>query len=83
MVKQDHDFPAHLRKPTNVSLDMELVAEAKRLGINISRACETGLGQQIAREQGRLWKLENAAALESSNAYVEHNGLPLTQHRQF
>jgi antitoxin CcdA len=83
MVKQDHDFSAHIRKPTNVSLDTALVAEAKRLGINISRACETGLSQQIAQEHGRVWKQENAAALESSNTYVEHTGLPIAQHRQF
>jgi antitoxin CcdA len=81
MVKLDHDFQG--RKATNVSLDPQLVAEAKRLGINISRACETGLSQQIAEEHGRRWKHDNAAALESSNTYVEHNGVPLAQHRQF
>jgi len=83
MVKHDHDFPGRARKATNVSLDIELVAEAKRLGINISRACETGLSQQIAEEHGRLWKQENASALESSNAYVERNDLPLAPYRQF
>lgn len=83
MVKHDHAFSNQSRKATNVSLDIQLVAEAKRLGINISRACEAGLSQQIAEEHGRAWKLENAAALESSNAYVEKHGLPLAQHRQF
>jgi len=83
MVKHVHDFSGQSRKATNVSLDIQLVAEAKRLGINISRACEAGLSQQIAEQHGRAWKLENAAALESSNAYVEQHGLPLAQHRQF
>lgn len=27
------------------------------------------------------WKEDNAGAIESSNAYVEKHGLPLTQHR--
>lgn len=80
MGKHDRDFP---RKPTNLSLDAALVAEARRLGINVSRACEAGLSEHIARERERLWKQENASALESSNAYVERHGLPLGRHRQF
>lgn len=83
MAKHEYDLAAEARKPTNVSLAISLVAEAKRLGINISRACEVGLRAQIAKEQGRLWREENAAALENSNDYVEQHGLPLSRHRQF
>ncbi|SUC82672.1 Post-segregation antitoxin (ccd killing mechanism protein) encoded by the F plasmid [Pannonibacter phragmitetus] len=36
-----------------------------------------------ARERAEIWLRENAAALESSNAWVEENGLPLDQYRQF
>ncbi|WP_097092217.1 type II toxin-antitoxin system CcdA family antitoxin [Novosphingobium sp. Chol11] len=77
------EFTGQARKPTNVSLDTALVAEAKGLGINISRACEVGLLEQIAKERGRLWREENASALKSSNDYVEQHGLPLSRHRQF
>lgn len=80
MGRHDRDFP---RKATNVSLDISLVAEARRLGINLSRACEDGLSREIAREQGRLWKQENASALESSNSHVDRHGLPLARHRRF
>ena len=83
MGRREYDLATQARKPTNVSLDIALVAEAKRLGINISRACEVGLAEQIAMERDRLWKEENAAALESSNSYVEQHGLPLSQHRRF
>jgi len=83
MGRHDREFVGKGRKPTNVSLDMALVAEAKELGINISRACETGLIEQIAKERGRLWQRENASALASSNDYVEQHGLPLSRHRQF
>ena len=31
------------RRPTNVTLQANLLAEAKQLGINISEACEAGL----------------------------------------
>ena len=83
MTEQKHDFPGAARKATNVSLDSSLVAEAKRLGVNISRACEAGLAAEIAQTYAHQWKVENAAALLSSNEWVERNGLPLARYRQF
>ena len=71
------------RKPTNVSLDAALVADAKALGINLSRACETGLAAELKAERERQWREENAEAIASSNAYVENYGLPLAKYRQF
>ena len=71
------------RKATNVSLDAKLVAEAKALGVNVSRACEEGLAAELKAERGRQWKIENAQAIESSNAYVREHGLPLARYRQF
>jgi len=78
-----NDFPEAGRKPTNVSLNTALVTEAKRLGINISRACEEGLARQIAEEQARHWKRENAESMAAWNGWAERGGLPLRRHRQF
>ena len=74
---------AMVRKPTNVSLDTGLVGEAKRLGINVSRACEQGLAAEINGENARRWRAENVEAIAASNAFVEKNGLPLAGLRQF
>ena len=71
------------RKPTNISLDSDLLEAAKALGINISRACERGLAEQVSETRAERWLEENKQALESSNLYVEKNGLPLARHRQF
>lgn len=76
-------MPAALKKATNLSLDQQLVEEARRLGINLSRACEQGLAARIAEERRRRWHAENADAIASSNAYVEKNGLPLAHLRRF
>jgi antitoxin CcdA len=76
-------MPAALRRATNLSLDQQLVEEARQLGINLSRACEQGLAAQIAEERRRRWLVENAEAISSSNAYVEKHGLPLADLRQF
>ncbi len=74
---------ASSRKPTNISLDTDLVRDARALGVNLSRACEEGLVARIAQERARLWQIDNAEAIASSNAYVEREGLPLAQYRQF
>lgn len=71
------------RRPANISLNARILAEAKELGINISRACEGGLEAEIARVRRESWLAENGQALESSNAYAEAKGLPLAALRQF
>jgi len=37
------------RRATNVSLPIDLIEEARRLNINISQACESGLEQQVRK----------------------------------
>jgi len=71
------------RRATNISLDVSLVETAKALGVNVSRACERGLAEQIAETQAQRWLTENADAIEGSNRFVDTHGLPLTRHRQF
>lgn len=71
------------RKPTNVSLDAALVADAKALGINLSRACEMGLAAELKAERERQWREENRASIDDWNEWVRVNGLPLARYRQF
>ncbi|HEY9280247.1 MAG TPA: type II toxin-antitoxin system CcdA family antitoxin [Eoetvoesiella sp.] len=71
------------KRATNVSLAENLLSEAKALHINISQAAEAGLVQAIARRQTELWLEENEEAIDSSNAFVEKHGLPLTKYRMF
>ncbi|MFP7674582.1 type II toxin-antitoxin system CcdA family antitoxin [Marivita sp. S0852] len=71
------------RKPTNLSLDASLLSEAKALNVNLSRAAEDGVRHAVAAAKAAQWTAENAAALQSSNAYVDDHGLPLEAYRQF
>jgi antitoxin CcdA len=71
------------RRATNVSLSAHLIEEARRLGINISQACEQGLEAQVRQSLRDAWLEENREAIEASNAWVEKNGLPLAKYRQF
>lgn len=71
------------KKPTNLSLDQNLISEARELGINISQAAEGGLKEAVSKAKSEQWKRENAEALKSSNEWIEKNGLPLEKYRSF
>ena len=74
---------APVRRPTNVSLDADLVDQARELGINLSRASEEGLAREIKAERERRFREENRESFEEWNKYVAANGLPLERFRQF
>lgn len=76
-------MPRSSRKPTNLSLDDDLVSAARALNVNVSRAAEEGIARAIRGERERRWRDENAEAVRQSNDYVEKHGLPLAPHRQF
>ena len=71
------------RRPTNVSLDAELVEEARSLDLNVSRCCEEGLAQAVRDERRRRWIEDNREAMEAANDWVDAHGLPLARHRMF
>lgn len=78
--------PAKIDSPkraTNVSLAADMVDDAKRLGVNVSEACQRGLAAEVKKAREAKWLEENQGALESSNAYVEKYGLPLARYRLF
>ncbi|MFT8463918.1 type II toxin-antitoxin system CcdA family antitoxin [Acetobacter persici] len=51
--------------------------------LNISQACEQGLKSAIASVRAQQWLAENRSSLEASRQYVEENGLPLADCRNF
>jgi antitoxin CcdA len=75
--------PETAKRPTNVSLSVELVVEAKKFGINISQACEIGLSEKVRKAKAEKWLEENREAMDWSNKYVEEHGIPLARHRMF
>lgn len=72
-----------IRKPTNISLPVDLSAEAKVLGINISQICEKSLREVIRAEKERRWNEQNATFLSAYNESIESHGLALQEWRAF
>jgi len=71
------------RRPTNVTLPEPLVAQAKSLKINLSKACEAGLAAAVKAAREAQWLEENRAAIAQYNQYVEEHGVLLEEYRMF
>ncbi|MDR7143730.1 type II toxin-antitoxin system CcdA family antitoxin [Rhizobium sp. BE258] len=76
-------MPRSARKAANLSLNATLVASARELDINLSRAAEDGLTRAIKAERERRWLDENAEANRLENEDVRKHGLPFAKYRQF
>ncbi|WP_380298935.1 type II toxin-antitoxin system CcdA family antitoxin [Idiomarina piscisalsi] len=62
------------KKPTNVSINAELLAKAKSLDINLSATLESALKEQIRLKEQAQWLKENSKAMDAYNQFVERNG---------
>jgi antitoxin CcdA len=71
------------RKSTNVTLPPEVLDRAKELGINLSRASERGVREEIQETEARRWADDNAELVAAYTAMVERDGLPLAKYRAF
>lgn len=67
----------------NLTLDSDLLSEARTLDINLSQAAEAGVRQAVKKAKEAVWREENATALQASNRWVEEHGLPLGSYRPF
>jgi len=72
-----------LKKATNLTLNSQLISEAREFKVNLSQAAEEGIRAALQTARAKIWKKDNISALESSNDYVKQHGLPLSGLRQF
>lgn len=71
------------RKSVNLSIDASILADAKALNVNVSRAAEAGIAEAIRRRKAELWLAENREAIDENNRYFEEHGLPFAEYRGF
>jgi antitoxin CcdA len=68
---------------TNVSVDAELLNQARELRINVSAALDRSLRQEVTALRHRRWLEENRGALADANAFLTSHGLWSDGKRQF
>jgi antitoxin CcdA len=72
-----------MKKATNLTLNAEVLAEAKKLGINISKVCDAFLESLVRSEKERRWESENQDFINEYNQITDKEGLPLDKWRTF
>ena len=70
------------KKVIRVSINAELAAEAKAVGVNLSELLEKALRDEVAKQRRwAQWREENREAIEASNRHLRKHGLPLAKYR--
>ena len=70
------------KKPVNLSVNSDLLRQAKELKVNVSQVLEAALASQVKRLREAQWLEDNKEAIDAYNRHVEENGLPFDSLRQ-
>lgn len=62
------------KRAVNVSIDAELVAEAREFGTNMSAVLEQALREEHRAKRWEKWRAENRAAIEAHNKFIDEHG---------
>lgn len=62
------------KKPTNLSINSDLLKKAKALDINLSAALEQTLAEQVRIKQQAEWLATNRDAITAYNTLVDTHG---------
>ena len=71
------------KRPANLSINSDLLAKARALGVNLSGALEEALVDRLARQRRRDWIESNRTAIRSYNQRVEAEGVFGDRMRRF
>jgi antitoxin CcdA len=66
---------ATLKKAANLSINADLLREAKSLDINLSQAFEIHLAELVKAKRQEKWLEENRKAIDAYNRYVDEHGV--------
>ena len=62
------------KKPTNVTVNSDLLRQARECGVNLSAVLEQALVELLRRRQREKWIEDNRAAIDSYNSCVRERG---------
>lgn len=71
------------KKATNLSINKDLLAEARDLKINLSATLEEALQKKIREKRRKQWLEENKEALKACNELADRHGLFSDKYRVF
>ncbi len=63
------------KKPTNLSINSDLLAKARNLKLNLSATLEGALAIEVRKAERAQWLKRNKKAIDASNKLAEREGL--------
>jgi len=82
MISAHFDIAAP-KKATNLSINSDLLRQAKEFNINLSQTLEQSLSKIVREAKQQQWQAENVDFISAYNKRIEAEGLPLEQYRSF
>lgn len=67
--------PKAPKKAVNVSINSDLLRQAREKKINLSQTLEAQLERLLREERARRWREDNREAIEEYGRYVEEHGV--------
>ncbi len=71
------------KKPTNLTINSDLLNKAKELKINISSVLERALVEKVKQTKSNDWLLENSESITMYNDNIEQFGVFSEETRTF
>lgn len=75
--------PKAPKRSTNLSINSDLLMQAKQNKINLSRALEQRLVEMLLEERRTQWREKNREAIDAYNRRVESSGVFSDHLRKF
>lgn len=63
------------KRPANLSINSDLLRQAKKFNINLSATLEAALIEALRNKRREQWLHENRQAIAAYNEHVEENGV--------
>jgi antitoxin CcdA len=71
-----HDERAgYAKRSANLSVNADLLDQAKALDINLSATLEQALTEAVRTRKRERWLVENRGAIAAYNAHIEEHGI--------
>ena len=71
------------KRAVNVTVDENVLTEAKQLGLNLSQVLEDELKKRVTEERTRRFQEEHREAIEAHNRFIETHGIWSAKYRSW
>ena len=71
------------KKPTNLTINSDLLKKTRALNINLSATLEQALKEKLRNIEAKKWVEENKNAIDAYNDFIDENGCFSDEFREF